>query len=51
MVLETWLALGEPPLWDQSRDPKDEEQTSGLGIGTLESLGGGASIEALGVCS
>lgn len=51
MVLGTMLALGEPPLWDQSRDPKGEEKTSGLGIGTLESLRGGTSIEALDVCS
>lgn len=51
MVLGTRLALREPCLWDQSRDPEGEEKASGLGIGTLESLGRGVSTEALDVCS
>lgn len=52
MVLGTrFVGLGEPRLWDQSQDPEDEEKASGLGIGTLGSLGGEVSTEALDVCS
>lgn len=51
MVLGTRLALMEPHLWDQSRAHEGEEKASGLGTGTLGSLGGGVSTEALDVCS
>lgn len=34
-AIGTRLALWEPLLWDQSRDPEGEEKVSGLDIGTL----------------